>query len=189
MFIVGGNYIGKLDWVVLISLAIVAIISFFTGKNRFLALILVSAIGCIIWFNQYHIASFTPQPVSTEQSKFPVKQDTPVEEEIVSTEPILPLTNNSTRLMKTGTYKVVKGKNRLCFSRLGDGSGFYGQFLRIDGKEYKAGESGKCNPIDIYKDNIVVEFVYPPQTVVDTYLLTRKEKGGQGVYPFLEPIK
>jgi hypothetical protein len=190
LLIIWINYITQLDWIIIIVLALLAIVSFWNGKNRWLALVLVSAIACILWFNQAHIDSFKPKPRSNTEQSAQQEQVAPAPiDEIIYMDPILPNTNSSIDLVKTGNYKAIKGKNRLCLSRLGDMSSYYGQLIKIEGVEYKAGESGKCYPISITEDTIYVEFVYPPQTKVDTYLLTDKEKDGQGVYPFLEPVK
>ena len=163
-------------------------ILFGKGGSKWISLVLAVVMGCIIWGNYNYINSSNLPP---EQSVGQQEQvaPAPVEEKIIYMDPILPTTNSSTNLIKTGNYKAIKGKNRLCLSRLGDMSSYYGQLIKIEGIEYKAGESGKCYPIYINKNNIYVEFIYPPQTEVDTYLLTSKERNGQGIYPFLEPVK
>jgi hypothetical protein len=184
--IIAKIYIGFWDWIIILGLAVVAIINLLSGKQKSISLITIIAIGCILWGNDHNIKSTTSEQSSTQQQE--QVPPAPVEETIYM-DPILPNTNSSIDLVKTGNYKAIKGKNRLCLSRLGDMSSYYGQLIKIKGIEYKAGESGKCYPISITEDTIYVEFVYPPQTEVDTYLLTGKEKNGQGIYPFLEPVR
>ena len=104
--------------------------------------------------------------------------------------PILPLTSRPTFLKKTGSYNVGVGKHRLCLSWLGDNSGWHGQLITIDGIEYKAGgEGGACYEIVTSNELLYVKFTFPPQLEMDTYALVSKEKGGQGVYPFIEQMK
>jgi hypothetical protein len=162
-------------------------ILFGKGASKWISLGLAVVMGCIIWGNYNYINSSTPP---TEQSAGQQEQVAPAPvEDIIYIDPILPNTNRATNLVKTGNYTFSKGKNRLCFSRLGDEDGYHGQLIKVDGKEYNAGESGKCYPVTINQANVYVEFVYPHQSEVDTYALNRKEKNGQGVYPFLEPVQ
>jgi hypothetical protein len=125
--------------------------------------------------------SSTPPEQSTQQEQL---APAPVEEDI-DKRAILPRTNNPIYLTQSGQYKVKPGKYRLCFSWLGDETGYYNQGLRIDNEEFIS-NGLNCFPKNISSNLVNVEFINPPQTEVDTYMMTRNKKGGQGLYPFLE---
>lgn len=190
LFIIWRNYITPLDWIAIVLISFFAILNFWNGKNRWLSLVLIVAVGCIIWFNQAHIDSFKPKTPTTEQSAEQPQQvaPAPVEEEIISKEPILPRTNNPTILKKSGEYNIPKGKYRLCFSWLGHDNGYVNQGLKIGEQEFASTES-KCLLVDIISDKTNIDFINPYQTDMDTYEIISKQPGGQGVYPFLEPVK
>jgi len=191
LFIIGSNYIATFDWVIIAILFLLAIISFWNGKNRWLSLILIVAAGCIIWFNQAHIDSSNQN--STEQSAGQEQVATApatVEEEEISKEPILPKSNNPILLTKSGYYNTIKGKYRLCFSWLGDeedGGSRINQSIKINDVEFNS-RGSNCYP---YKSEgkIYVEFINPTQTPNDSYSYYKKRVGGQGIYPFLELVK
>jgi len=192
LFIVGSNYIGTLDWVILISLAIVAIISFFSGKNRFLALILAVAIGCIIWFNQYHIASFTPQPTPTEQSAGQQEQGgssstTPTPEAPIARERIAQIPGKVIVLTKSKTITLPPGQKDICFSWLGDSTGRWNQSLEIGDQTFST-QGSDCFPVT-QEGSVEVKFINPTQTEVDTYQFAKNQKEGQGEYPFIKLTK
>jgi hypothetical protein len=168
-----------------IALGVISLIGFFaySGKQKKISGFLLAASLLLGVF------SFSVAPPSSEQ-KAHMNQAAPAEtEEADFKGPILPLTSRPTVLKKTGSYNVGVGHHRLCLSRLGDNSGYWGQLIVIDGVEYKAGEGGVCYKISTSKERIFVKFTYPPQLEVDTYALASREKGGQGIYPFIEPME
>ncbi len=189
LFIIGRNYITIFDWVIIAILAFFAICSFWNGKNRWLSLVLIVAIGCIIWFNQYHIDSFKTQSTPPTEQGQVAPAPIPLEEEI-DKRPIFPTTNSPIYLIRSGRYKVKPGKYRLYFSWLGYDTGYVNQWLKIDGLDYKA-TGRKVYELNVTKDEIQVQFINPYQTdpQEDTYLVIRKEPGGQGLHPFLEPVQ
>jgi hypothetical protein len=169
-----------------IALGVVSLIGFFasSGKQKTISgfLLGLSLVLGVIPF------SVTP-PSNVQKDQKP--QAAPAETgEALHKEPILPLTSSPTHLKKTGTYNVGVGNHRLCFSWLGDNSGWHGQLITIDGVEYKAGGGGgACYKLVTQNDVIVVKFIFPPQLEMDTYDLVSRERGGQGIYPFIEPTK
>jgi hypothetical protein len=136
------------------------------------------------WVKEIRDNQLNPSP--PEQSTYQQEQvpPAPVEEEI-DKRAILPRTNTPIYIKKSGQYKVKPGKYRLCFSWLGDETGYYNQGLRIDNEEFIS-NGLNCFQKNISSNIINVEFINPPQTEVDTYIMTRNKKGGQGLYPFLE---
>lgn len=131
--------------------------------------------------------SSTPPEQSTQQQE--QVAPTPVEEDI-DKRPILPRTNNPIYLTKSGQYEAKPGKYRLCFSWLGDeedGGSRINQSLKINGFEFNSTGSN-CYQYTS-EGKIYVEFINPTQTPNDSYSYYKERVGGQGAYPFLEPVR
>lgn len=169
-------------------------ILFGKGASKWISLVLVVVMGCIIWGNYNYInSSNATKNTSTEQSAGQEQVATApatVEEEEISKEPILPKSNNPILLTKSGYYNTIKGKYRLCFSWLGDeedGGSRINQSIKINDVEFNS-RGSNCYP---YKSEgkIYVEFINPTQTPNDSYSYYKKRVGGQGIYPFLELVK
>jgi hypothetical protein len=163
-------------------------------QKRFATAIIVVALlnlfvtGLNPWIKGLRDSQLNP-PTTEKSAEHPQQvSPAPVEEEIISKEPILPRTNNPTILKKSGEYNIPKGKYRLCFSWLGHDNGYVNQGLKIGEQEFASTES-KCLLVDIISDKTNIDFINPYQTDMDTYEIISKQPGGQGVYPFLEPVK
>ena len=193
LFIIGRNYITIFDWIIIIILAFFAILSFWKGKNRWLSLVLIAAIGCIIWFNQYHIDSFkTQSTLPTEQSAGQQEQASPAPtEEIPSTERVV-ISGKKITLTGDGTYSVPKGRKSLCFTNLGlkDGSSNTSQYLTIDGVEYISLGTDCHDLPENLEGNVVIDF-FPgkeygtPEGVKKLYAYWRSQPGGQAEWPVI----
>lgn len=184
--IIAKIYIGFWDWIIILGLAVVAIINLLSGKQKSISLITIIAIGCILWGNDHNIKSTTSEQSAGQQEQV---APAPVEEDI-DKGAILPRTNNPIYLTKSGQYVVKQGKYRLCFSWLGDeedGGSRINQSLKINDFEFNSTGSN-CYQYTS-EGKIYVEFINPTQSTTDTYLHYKKRVGGQGIYPFLEPLK
>jgi hypothetical protein len=150
-----------------------------------LIIVLVLFPGIMTWLQEIRQAQINP-PAPVEQ----VAPTPPVEEEEISKEPILPRSNNAILLKRSGYYNTIKGKYRLCFSWLGDeedGGSRINQSLKINDVEFNS-RGSNCYQYES-EGKIYVEFINPTQTPNDSYSYYRKRVGGQGVYPFLEPVQ
>ncbi|MGA1050623.1 MAG: hypothetical protein ACO3TG_03945 [Minisyncoccia bacterium] len=125
----------------------------------------------------------SPPEQSTQQEQV---APAPVEEE-VDKRAILPVSKKYILLKRNGQYKVSPGKYKVCISWLGDKTGYYNQGVKLNNEEFIATGSS-CVQKEINTEFINVEFINPPQIEVDTYLMMRNSKGGQGVYPFVEKL-
>lgn len=172
-----------------IALGVISLIGFFasSGKQRMISGFLLAF--CLIMGIGSYQPTRPPADPSTDKS-----QAAPAElEQPVHKEPVLPLTPNPVYLTKSGAYKVNSRINRLCFSWLGHDTGYVNQGLTINGIEYKTamGGGGACYKLVTSNDIIEVKFLNPynPEER-DTYAeISQNEPGGQGLYPFIEPIK
>lgn len=188
LFIIGRNYITIFDWIIIIILAFFAILSFWNGKNRWLSLVLIVAIGCIIWFNQAHIDSFKQQSASpTEQSAGQEQVEpspTPTNEAPIARERIAQIPGKVIVLTKSKTITLPPGQKDICFSWLGDSTGRWNQSLEIGNQTFST-QGSNCFPVT-QEGSVEVKFINPPQTEVDTYQFAKKQIGGQGEYPFIK---
>jgi|GEM_PF-1144346 hypothetical protein len=190
LFIIGRNYITIFYWVIIAILAFFAILSFWNGKNRWLSLVLIVAIGCIIWFNQAHIDSFKQQSTSpTEQSarQEQVNQSPspiPTPEAPIARERIAQIPGKVIVLTKSKTITLPPGQKDICFSWLGDSTGRWNQSLEIGNQTFST-QGSNCFPVT-QEGSVEVKFINPPQTEVDTYQFVKKQIGGQGEYPFIK---
>lgn len=193
LFIIGRNYITIFDWIIIIILAFFAILSFWKGKNRWLSLVLIVAIGCIIWFNQAHIDSFKQQSTSpTEQSAGKQEQVAPAPtEEIPSTERVV-ISGKKITLTGDGTYSVPMGRKSLCLTNLGmkDGSQYVVQDVTVAGVEYIfSGTECKSLP-DELKGDVIIDF-FPgkdhgtPKGFKELYNYWKSQPGGQAEWPVI----
>ena len=192
VFIYWLNYISLLDWIIILVLALLAIISFWNGKNRWLSLVLIVAIGCIIWFNQAHIDSLKQKTGNkNEQSTQQEQVATAPVEETISTERVV-VSGRKITLTGDGTYIVPAGIKSLCFSHWGlkDGSINVPQQISINGEIFNT-LGRKCFALKKnLSGKIVVDF-FPhldygtPEKVKDIYNYWRSQPGGQAEWPVI----
>jgi hypothetical protein len=174
------------DWIIILGLAVVAIINLLSGKQKFISLITIVVIGCILWFNGHNIQSNTTDQSTQQEQAAPA----PVEETI-STERVV-VSGRKITLTGDGTYTVQYGKKSLCFENLGmkDGSSKTSQYLTIDGIEYSA-LGTKCHALDdTLNGEIIVDF-FPgkdygsKEGVEKLYNYWRSQPGGQAEWPII----
>lgn len=191
LFIIGRNYITIFDWVIIAILAFFAILSFWNGKNRWLSLVLIVAIGCIIWFNQYHIDSFKTQPTEQSAGQEQVATAPATVEEIPSTERMV-WGGEKIVLTGDGEYLLPKGKKSLCITALGmkDGSSRYPQNIDIGGTLYSELGSG-CKALNPdLSGKIIVDFSPgkpwgTKAAILNIYKEYDSKPGGIGQLPFI----
>jgi hypothetical protein len=177
-----------------VILGIISLIGFFasTGNQRKIsgALLALSIFLGIVTFSGYNSSPLNPTP--TEQSARQQEQagsssPTPTPEAPIARERIAQIPGKVIVLTKSKTITLPPGQKDICFSWLGDSTGYWNQSLEIGNQTYTT-QGSDCFPVT-QEGSVEVKFINPPQTEVDTYQFAKNQKEGQGEYPFIKLTK